>query len=57
MARWSRGQDAALSRRKHGFDSRTSCYSFRIAQPMKNAGNIKFPAFFISYGSGVFNFS
>ncbi len=24
MARWSRGQDAALSRRNHGFDSRTS---------------------------------
>ena len=23
MARWSSGQDTALSRRKHGFDSRT----------------------------------
>lgn len=31
MARWSSGQDAALSRRKHGFDSRTDCegISFR----------------------------
>ncbi len=26
MVRWSSGQDAALSRRKHGFDSRTDCY-------------------------------
>ncbi len=25
MARWSSGQDAALSRRKQGFDSPTSC--------------------------------
>ncbi len=26
--RWSSGQDAALSRRKHGFDSRTDCSVF-----------------------------
>ena len=24
-ASWSSGQDVALSRRKHGFDSRTGC--------------------------------
>ena len=32
MARWSRGQDAALSRRNHGFESRTSCDCF-LKQP------------------------
>ena len=32
MARWSRGQDAALSRRNHGFDTRTSCDCF-LKQP------------------------
>ena len=32
MARWSSGQDAALSRRKQGFDSPTSCAkAMRIA--------------------------
>ena len=30
MVRWSRGQDAALSRRKRGFDSPTNCFKPRI---------------------------
>ena len=34
MARWSSGQDAALSRRNQGFDSPTSCWLLmKIKQP------------------------
>ena len=37
MARWSSGQDAALSRRKQGFDSPISCDCFLTAQPRKGS--------------------
>ena len=42
MARWSSGQDAALSRRKQGFDSPTSCWLFKTAQPIENAVDTRF---------------
>lgn len=48
MARWSSGQDAALSRRKHGFDSRTDCYTECIVS--NNAGILekeRVPALFL----------
>ena len=50
MVRWSSGQDAALSRRKHGFDSRTDCYqkspAFWVEMP-EALKNQCVPAFFV----------